>query len=70
MADEHSRSISRAWLKKLQKYGNALSAALPNMGGGGGQAPRYLYYNVWESVIMYAAPIWAAKTLKGANQAA
>lgn len=44
---------------KALNYANRLSLLMPNMRGPG-NAARRLYYKVVESVIMYAAPIWAA----------
>ena len=36
----------------------ALASLLPNIGGPSVLARR-LYYSVWESVVLYAAPVWA-----------
>lgn len=36
----------------------ALRSLLPNVNGLTGSA-RKLYYGVWESVVLYAAPVWA-----------
>lgn len=43
---------------KALKYANALALLTPNVGGAGNFV-RKLYYKVVESVILYAAPIWA-----------
>lgn len=44
---------------KALGYAKALAVLAPNIGGAGYMA-RKLYYKVVESVIMYAAPIWAS----------
>lgn len=47
----------------------ALSSFLPNIGGPAIQARR-LYYSVWESVVLYAAPAWASALDMESNRAA
>nr|XP_034195223.1 uncharacterized protein LOC117611397 [Osmia lignaria] len=44
---------------KALKYANTLAWLMPNLGGAGNLARR-LYYKVVESVILYAAPLWAS----------
>lgn len=50
------------------KLVGALATLLPNTRGPSLHARR-LYYNVWESVVMYAAPVWASALNTKVNRA-
>jgi hypothetical protein len=43
---------------KAERFVGAIRSLLPNVNGPI-DAVRNLYYGVWESVVLYAAPIWA-----------
>ncbi|CAK9820189.1 Putative 115 kDa protein in type-1 retrotransposable element R1DM [Anthophora quadrimaculata] len=57
----------RVTAEKALKFMNAIGGALPNIGGAGATC-RELYYCVWESIVMYASPIWADAAMKGRNR--
>ncbi|XP_034195307.2 uncharacterized protein LOC117611466 [Osmia lignaria lignaria] len=52
---------------KALKYTNILAQLMPNLRGAGNMARR-LYYKVVESVILYAAPLWAPGLELGVNR--
>ena len=63
----------KAHLKEAAGKGDrmmgALASLLPNVGGPTTYARR-LYYSVWESVMLYAAPAWASALRRDYNRAA
>ena len=52
---------------RIDKVVGALAAPLPNTRGPS-HYNRSLYYNVWELVLLYAAPVWAPSLRLEANR--
>lgn len=45
--------------EKVERFVNAIGSLLPNVNGPT-DSVRKLYYVVWESMVLYAEPIWAS----------
>ncbi|KAG5318035.1 MOS1T transposase, partial [Pseudoatta argentina] len=57
---EHFRQLT----PRLERMAMSLSGLLPNVGGPGGKV-RGLFNNVVQSMVLYAAPVWAEEARKG-----
>ncbi|XP_033360709.1 uncharacterized protein LOC117239319 [Bombus vosnesenskii] len=57
----------KAVYDKAERFLCAIRSLLPNVGGPN-DLVRRLYYGVWESVVLYGAPIWASSLGKETNR--
>jgi hypothetical protein len=67
LGDSPPPSHLEAVTDKAERFLGAIRCLLPNVNGPK-DAVRRIYYGVWESVVLYGAPIWASSLGREINK--